>query len=56
MNTWVIAEHTDFEKYFEKPTTFYLQNHGIHVLNELILQTSQLHVRHNVIESKDGWI
>jgi len=43
--TWVIAEHLDFDKYFEKPTSHYLQNHGIHVLNPLVLQTSQLLVR-----------
>jgi len=54
--TWVIAEHLDFDKYFEKPTSPYLQNHGTHVLNPLVLQTSQLLIRYNEIESKDGWV
>jgi len=52
----VVAEHLDFDKYFEKPTSPYLQNHGTHVLNPLVLQTSQLLIRYNEIEAKDGWI
>jgi len=54
--TWVIAEHLDFDKYFEKPTSHYLQNHGMHVLSSKTLQTSQLYVRYNEVEAKDGWI
>ena len=54
--TWVIAQHLDLDKYFEKPTSHYLQNHGIHTLTESLLQTSQIFIRYNEIDAKDGWV
>jgi len=49
VKTWVVAEHLDFDKYFQKPTALHLQNHGTHALSPRFLQTSQLFVRHNEV-------
>ena len=54
--TWVVTEHLDFDKYFEKPTELHLQSQGTHVLSPNLLVTSQLFVRYNEVTSKDGWI
>lgn len=46
----------DFDKYNERPTSRYLQNLGVTVLNPELTQTTELYIRSNVVEAKDGLI
>jgi len=56
VNTWAIVEQIDFDRYNETPTSRHLENHGVAVLNPATLQTTELHIRSNKIEARDGLI